>query len=199
MAQKIVCIAGSPRKKSMTLKALKVLTQELEAQGLEAEIFDCAELELAFPGRPDTADGTRLLQAVRGAAGIVLATPEYHGSFSASLKLAIENLDYPSALQGKPIALLGVASGRIGAIKSIEALRSICGHVGALTVPGSVSLAGVHKLFDAEGRCTDKPTEEALKGLAQSLGHFLRDFVCPKFTLEQMSRDSGSGGWPASV
>jgi NAD(P)H-dependent FMN reductase len=32
------------------------------------------------------------------AAAIVLATPEYHGSFSSVLKLVIENLGFPSAL-----------------------------------------------------------------------------------------------------
>ena len=37
---------------------------------------------------------------------VVLATPEYHGSFSSVMKLVIENLGFPSALQGKPVALM---------------------------------------------------------------------------------------------
>lgn len=57
------------------------------------------------------------------------------------IKLCIENVGHPSALQGKPVALLGGAAGRIGAIESIEQLRGVCGHVGAATVPKAVSIA----------------------------------------------------------
>jgi FMN reductase len=48
------------------------------------------------------------------------------------MKLAIDNLGFPSMLSGKPISLLGVAAGVIGAIKSLEELRGICSHVGAV-------------------------------------------------------------------
>ena len=58
-------------------------------------------------------------------------------------KLVIENLGFPSVLAGKPVALVGVAAGRIGAIKSLEQLRGVCSHVGALVLPGAVSVAGV--------------------------------------------------------
>ena len=45
------------------------------------------------------------------------------------------------------LALLGVAGGRIGAIKSLEQLRAVCAHTGAMVVPGSVSVAGVLSLL----------------------------------------------------
>ena len=57
---------------------------------------------------------------IRRSTGVVLATPEYHGSFSSVMKLMIENLGFPSVLAGKSVALLGVAGGSIGAIKSLE-------------------------------------------------------------------------------
>ena len=79
----------------------------------------------------------------RSVCRVILATPEYHGSFAAMMKLVIENLGFPSTLAGKPVALLGVAAGRIGAIKSLEQLRSVCSHVGAIVLPGPVSVANV--------------------------------------------------------
>lgn len=39
------------------------------------------------------------------------------------IKLVIENLGFPSPLAAKPVALLGVAAGQIGAIKSLESLQ----------------------------------------------------------------------------
>ena len=150
----IVTICGSSQPASYTGKALAVVNDELTRLGFELSTFDGGVLRLEFPGRPVTEDAIRLRNAVQGAASVVLATPEYHGSMIAMIKLCVENLGFPSALQGKPVALMGVASGRIGAIKAIEQLRGVCGHVGALTVPNSVSIANVRSAFDPDGRVT---------------------------------------------
>ncbi len=195
----IVSISGSSRTGSFTAKALAVVNDELALSDYQLGTFVAADLHLEFPGRPMTPDGSRLRAAVEGAHGLVLATPEYHGGMSAMLKLCIENLGFPSAMAGKPVALLGVASGRIGAIKSIEQLRGVCGHVGALVVPGAISVASVQSAFDAEGRCTDSGTETALRGLATSLLTFMRDYVCPKFIMEAMVREADGQPWTTTV
>jgi chromate reductase len=196
----IVTIGGSSQPASFTSKALAVVNDELTRLGFEVSSFDGGTLRLEFPGRPPSEDGVRLRAAVREAAGVVLSTPEYHGSLSAMIKLAIENMGFPSALQGKPVALLGVAAGRIGAIKSVEHLRGICGHVGALVVPNAISIANVRRAFDADGRATDPGTEEALRGLARSLESFMRDYVCPKYVMEAAVREGAiAPPWTATV
>ena len=116
---KIACISGNRRPDNFTAKALAVVTVALESRGAEVATIDGRELDLAFPGDPQTADSKQLKLDIAAADAIVFATPEYHGTFSAYAKLIIENLGFPSALQGKPVALLGVAGGRIGAIKSL--------------------------------------------------------------------------------
>ena len=195
----IVTIAGSSRPNSFTAKALAVVNDQLGQSDFSVVTFDAAGLTLDFPGRPTTPDGQRLKAAVKDAAGLVLATPEYHGGMSAMLKLCIENLGFPSAMAGKPVALLGVASGRIGAIKSIEQLRGVCGHTGALVVPGAISIASVQAAFDADGRSTDPGTDAALRGLATSLLTFMKNYVCPKFILEAAVRDDGGTPWTTTV
>ncbi|NIT99995.1 MAG: NADPH-dependent oxidoreductase, partial [Nitrosopumilaceae archaeon] len=72
---------------------------------------------------------------IQNSTGIILATPEYHGSFSSMMKLFIENLGFPSMLSTKPVALLGVAAGEIGAIKALEHLSSVCSYIGAIVLP----------------------------------------------------------------
>ena len=196
----IVTIVGSSQSSSFTGKALAVVNDELSRLGLDVSTFDGGTLRLDFPGRPASEDGVRLRAAVRDAAGVVLSTPEYHGSMSALIKAAIENMGFPSALQGKPVALLGVAAGRIGAVKAVEHLRSVCGHVGALVVPNAISIANVREAFDASGRVTDPATEESLRGLARSLESFMRDYVCPKFVLEAAVREGAvAPPWTATV
>ena len=187
---RIVTILGSVRAGNMTGKALRLLNDEVgKHQGVRLDFIDPAAMELAPPGKAtDGKAANRLKESVRAATGIVLATPEYHGSFSSVMKLVIENLGFPSELSGKPIALLGVAAGAIGAIKSLEHLRSVCSHVGAIVLPGPVSVAGVGKVFDEAGNCTDPAVEKRIRGVATNLIDYIHQNVCPRVALESMVR-----------
>jgi chromate reductase, NAD(P)H dehydrogenase (quinone) len=197
--QGIVCISGTNRPDNYTARALAIVVDALRQSQADPVVFDARTLSLAFPGHPDTGDGERLRTAMAAAPGVILATPEYHGSFCAMTKLILENLGFPSVLAGKPVALVGVAAGRIGAIKALEHLKSVCVHIGALVVPGAaVSVAGVHQMFDAQGRCTHADVEALLRGMAPALLTFLKDYICPKHILEEMVR-SGAQPWAATV
>ncbi len=195
----IVAISGTSRPDNFTHHALSVVTDELRKRNSAPVLIDARDFSLSFPGQPESEDTTRLRTTVESAAGVVIATPEYHGSFSAMTKLIIENLGFPSVLAGKPVALVGVAAGRIGAIKSIEHLRGVCSHVGAIVVPGAVSVAGVRSAFDKQGNCTDPATESSLRGVAKALLTFLKDYVCPKFALEALAREEGGAPWSTAV
>ena len=152
-------------------------------------MFDPAQIELPLPGSGQKSDGVeQLTQAVKAATGVILATPEYHGSFSSVIKLIIDNLGFPSVLSGKPISLLGVAAGQIGAIKALEHLRSVCSHVGAIVLPGPVSIAGVHNAFDDQGKCLDSAIEKRIRGGATNLINYIHNHICPKAALEDMVR-----------
>lgn len=199
MKPPIVTIVGTSRPGNFTRHALAVVEDELARLGGQLAHFDAGDLTLSFPGHPETPDARRLREAVAGASAVVLASPEYHGSFCAMTKLIIENLGFPSALAGRPVALVGVAAGRIGAIKSLEHLRGVCAHVGALVVPSAVSVAGVRAAFDEDGRVRDAATEAALRALSTSLIEFMKTYVCPRHTLEAMARGESVEPWTTTV
>jgi chromate reductase len=187
----IVAISGTSRPGNVTHHALAVTAEELRSRGHTVKVIDARNLTLGFPGHTVTKDARDLFSAVRASQGVVLATPEYHGTFCAMTKLIIENLGFPSGIAGKPVVLIGVASGRIGAIKSVEHLKAVMSHIGALVVPGGISLAGVESAFDQEtGVCKDPSTESALRGVAASLLTFMQNYVCPKYILEQQVREN---------
>lgn len=185
----VAAVLGTAREGNYTGYALALALDELRRQEVGVTVLDAASLTLALPGAGDSPDGATLRDAVAAADAVILATPEYHGSFSAAMKLMIENLGFPSVLAGKPIALLGVAAGRIGAIKSLEHLRSVASHVGAIVLPGPVSVARVREAFDADGRCTDEEVERQVRGLVTRLLEYLATHVCPRMALEAMVRD----------
>lgn len=195
----IVTICGTSRPGNYTGMALAVVEDQLRSRGTEVVPLDAVDMDLAFPGQGDTEDAKALREAVDTATAVVIATPEYHGGFAAMTKLIIENLGFPSVLDGKPVALLGVAGGRIGAIKSLEQLRGVCAHVGGIVLPRGVSVAGVRAAFDKDGVCTDVDVEKSLRGLADHLDEYLRDFVCSKFALEAMVRQGNTPPWSTEL
>ncbi len=185
-----VAISGSVRPGNYTGKALALVVDEFSHHKDAAlEVINPADVDLVLPGTGPGSDSTQHLRdTVSGATGVILATPEYHGSFSSIMKLVIENLGFPSALAGKPIALLGVAAGEIGAIKSLEHLRSVCSHIGGLVLPQLVSVPRVQTVFDEQGRCLDARVEERIRSVATNLMDYIHGAVCPRVTLEEMLR-----------
>jgi len=78
--------------------------------------------------------------------------------------------------------------------KALEHLRSVCSHVGAIVLPGSVSVARVQDLFDEQGRCGDEATERRIRSVATTLLNYIRKNICPGVALEEMAR-RGSLSW----
>ncbi len=191
---RIVAVIGTVRPGNYTSMALRLVADEIrQHDDATVEVIDPATMTLPFPGEEDGAgDGQRLREAVARATGVVFSTPEYHGGYSSVIKLVIENLGFPSVLAGKPVALLGVAAGQIGAIKSLEALRGICSHVGAIVLPGPVSVAGVQKAFDEGGNCLDEAVERRIRGVATNLLDYIHDSICPRIALEAMVRSGAA-------
>ena len=187
---KIVVINGSVRPGNYTSMASALVVDELKKDPkVTVQLINPAELNLPFPGTNPGAAGTRKLQeAVKSATAVVLATPEYHGSLSSVMKLVIENLGFPSVLAGKPVALLGVAAGSIGAIKTLEQLRSIASHIGAVVLPLPVSVANVQQVFDASGRVLDPAIEKLVRSVATNLMGYIHQNLCPAVTLERLLR-----------
>jgi NAD(P)H-dependent FMN reductase len=195
MAIKIVTICGSVRPGNCTSQALRLALDEF-AKHADVEVASVFldKLDLPLPGLPakDPTAVERFQQTVREATGVLLASPEYHGGVSSPMKLAIDNLGFPSVLAGKPISLLGVAAGVIGAVKSLEQLRGICSHIGALVLPLAVSVPRVQQAFDERGNCRDANTEKFIRSAASNLLDYIHKHICPAITLETITRQGGS-------
>ncbi|MGB5304471.1 MAG: NAD(P)H-dependent oxidoreductase [Gemmatimonadota bacterium] len=186
---RIAVLLGSVRPDNYTRRAAALVVDELQNRGVHVDVVDPAGMELPLPGTGTSPDAERMQETVRQATALVMCTPEYHGGLSSVIKLVIENMGFPSAMSGKPVALLGVAAGRIGAIKSLEMLRSICSHVGCLVLPMPVSVANVQAVFDADGTVLDAEVEKSVRGVASTVLDYLNRHVCPLVTLEAMARE----------
>ena len=190
-AIRILAASGSPRPRNYTRRVLGLAVDELRTRHqVQVDLIDLSNADFPFPGQGPSQATKEAQDLVKAAAGVLLATPEYHGSYSSAMKRFIENLGFPSTLAGKPVALLGAAAGQIGAVKALEHLGSVCSHVGAFVLPGPVSVARVQKVFDGEGRCLDAGIEKRVRGLATHLMDYIHNRICPGMALEQSARGS---------
>lgn len=170
MSTHITVLVGAARPDNRTTLVAREAARRLEARGATVELLALGELGLPLPGTGADAPGVQTLRArLKAADGVVLATPEYQGSFSSLLKLALEHLGWPAELSGRPVGLLGVAAGRIGAIKSLEHLRSVCAHLGAWVLPQPVSIAQVDAGLDDAGQLCREGDQAAVDQLCAAL------------------------------
>ena len=170
----IYAILGTSRPKSYTGYALDLVVDELLSDRFQniksVEILRPNHVSLDFPDIiSGDSDAEKIKKNIIKADGLIFATPEYHGSIAAMAKLIIENLGFPSVLKDKPIALLGCAARRSGAVKALEQLSVILTHVGALPIHHPTSIGSVRSAFDIHGNCIDRDIEGKIRNLATNL------------------------------
>ena len=177
---KVVGICGSLRRGSYTRMALAVALRGAAETGASTQLLDLAEHALIFAGREGEAEPesvAALRRKVKEADGIVLGTPEYHGSFSGVLKNALDLMGF-SEFEGKMIGLVGVSGGKMGAFDALNSLRNIGRALHAWVVPEQASIPEAWNVFDDAGHIKDKAIEERLLIVGRQVGRFARLHKC---------------------
>jgi FMN reductase len=180
---RVVGLAGSLRSTSTTRMAVRCALNAAEEDGARAQLLDLADYELPFLGRDQAGSGRtaveRFLADVRAADGIILGSPEIHGSLSGLLKNALD-LTSAKEFEGKMVGLIGVAGGRMGASETLSHLRAIGRSLRAWVVPSQVSIADADKAFDPGGVPRDAELRERLESVGRQVAHFARLHKCEK-------------------
>ncbi|MBV8929811.1 MAG: NAD(P)H-dependent oxidoreductase, partial [Mycobacteriaceae bacterium] len=112
---------------------------------------------------------TTLREAVAQADAILVVTPEYNGSIPGVLKNSIDWLSRPygqSALNGKPLAVVGTSFGQYGGVWAHDETRKSFGIAGADVVDVSFSLPAA-KLDGKTPRDSAEVTESIVNVLGK--------------------------------
>ena len=169
-------LCGSLRNGSHTRMALNIALRGAEDAGAQTKLIDLRNYELIHcDGKEDEsaypADVFRLRKDVAAAHGLILATPEYHGSFSGVLKNALDLMGFDE-IQGKMLGLLGVSGGQMGAVNGLNGLRVIGRALHAWVIPEQASVAEAWKVFDAAGNIQDDELRNRLTELGRQVARF---------------------------
>lgn len=166
---KIVGIGGSLRGDSYTYKILKQSLNYVKKAGWETELIDLRLLELPFcsggTNHHHHSDVKLLRNAVQSAQGIILVTPEYHGSMSGVLKNALDLLDEKD-IEGKVIATIAILGGTFG-YGSTSALTHVCRQLHAWVVPRDMLIPNAEKAFNKKGQLKDREMKKRLEEMLE--------------------------------
>ncbi|KNC54772.1 NADPH-dependent FMN reductase [Thecamonas trahens ATCC 50062] len=179
---RFVAISGSLRAASTNTALLRHLTSIGAEHGAQVEIADISGFpvfsqDIEADGLP--ADVTALAESIRGADGVIFATPEYNYSIAAPLKNAIDwisrarNDDGVQPFSGKPVAIVG-SGGGMRTMRAQNHLRQVGVFLNFKAFNGEFGVNYfAEKIFDDEGNIVDEATQ---KRLAEHLAGFV-DFV----------------------
>jgi FMN reductase len=168
---KFIGIAGSLRSDSHSQQALQIAAQRLSALGAEVEILDLRKMNLPFcDGGDDYSqypDVERLQKAFQEADGIILVTPEYHGSISGVLKNALDLMSFDQ-LSDKVVGMISVLGGQSNS-NALNDLRTIMRWVHAWVIPAQIAIAQAWQAFTPDGKLRDEKLSERFDHFAQTL------------------------------
>lgn len=168
---KLVGIGGSLRTSSYSIQALKLAAQRAETAGAQVTILDLRDMTLPFcdggDKYSDYPDVAVLQETVKQADGLILATPEYHGSVSGVIKNALDLMSFDE-LDGKVAGLISVLGGQPNS-NALNELRLIMRWVHAWVIPEQIAIGRAWQAFEADGTLKDDKLAERFDQFAKSL------------------------------
>jgi FMN reductase len=166
-----VAIGGSLRPNSLTYRALEVVRREFEKLGIPLHLLDLRQMKLPFAdgseSYPDYPDVEVLRATRKQADGIILASPEYHGSISGSLKNALDLLSFEH-LEGKVFGLISVLGGESNS-DTLNQMRLIVRWLHGWAIPEQIAIGRAWSAFDEQGNLRDENLRQRFQRFVQSL------------------------------
>lgn len=176
----IVGIGGGASMGSSTDQALALALMEAKRNGARTVILagqDLSQLPLYLtPGASTSPQAMALIEAIRSADGLIIASPGYHGSISGKVKNAIDYIEDTSKdqrpyLTDLPVGLIAVADGYQAAVSTLSALRTIAHALRAWPTPFGAAINSSGGVF-RDGVCTDEATLRHLNLVGTQVSQF---------------------------
>src|SRR5271167_924694 len=178
----IVGIGGTVRPGSSSERALRLALAFVERQGARTEIFPGPQINLPMYSSESTvrnSDSQALINAMRRADGVILASPGYHGSISGLLKNALDYIedlrnDERPYLDGRAVGLIACAFGWQATGSTLMAMRSIVHALRGWPTPMGVGINTTGKPFNDDGSLVQDGATDQLRIIGQQVVDFAR-------------------------
>jgi FMN reductase len=175
-------LGGTPRADSTTERCLRLALDRAQDLGCRTRMISGPTLPTdiyEFDPAVRTPEAAALIQALRDADGLILASPSYHGSISGLLKNALdyaEDLRQDSRvyLQDRAVGCIVCAEGAQALGSTLMAMRSVVHALRGWPTPFGAAVHTAVRPFDAEGRVVDEAVRRACETVAEEVVTFAR-------------------------
>ncbi len=183
----VVALGGTVRAGSSSEQALRMAVDRARRHGATTRVFAGAELARLPMYAPESSAGgpvaRELVEQLRRADGVIVASPGYHGSLSGLVKNA---LDYTEDMRDDPrpyladrsVGLIVTAYGWQASVTTLSALRSIVHALRGWATPYGAAINSQQCHF-SEGACTDQRVADQLDTVADEVVRFA-ELVSPR-------------------
>jgi FMN reductase len=173
----IVGIGGTPRADSTTERCLRLALNRAQALGCRTQLIGGPDLprEIYDAGQSARSpQALQLIEAIREADGVVLATPSYHGSISGLLKNALDYIedlrgDRRVYLQDRAVGVIVCAEGPQALGSTLAAVRSVVHALRGWPTPLGAAVNTALRPFDADGAVTDEAVRRSCEAVAEEV------------------------------
>lgn len=195
----VVGIGGTTRAASSTERALSFALRGAESAGARTRLFDGLFLSSLPHYAPENAQRTdeqlELIEAIRAADAVIIATPGYHGGVSGLVKNALDTLeelrtDARPYLDGRAAGCIVTAYGWQAAGSVLTSLRSIVHALRGWPTPFGAGINTLETRFESAHQCSDPKVVDQLHLVGSQAAQFALTFG--------MHRVAPSGSLPAT-
>jgi len=174
----VLAFAGSTRKDSFNKQLIKESAKLAQEMGAKVTVLDLKQYPLPLydadyesdHGQPVNAKTIRDLMIKSDV--ILIATPEYNGSMSGTLKNLIDwtsrnEEGKPSrlAFKDKKFVIMSATAGPGASAGALTHLKSSIENIGGIVLAKQISVPNAHQAFDAQGQLANPNAENELKNL----------------------------------
>jgi NAD(P)H-dependent FMN reductase len=173
---RILALCGSSRRESLNQKLLEHAILGARVAGADVTSIRLADFELPIydadweseHGLPEAAQALKAM--LHRHQGLLIATPEHNGGYTALLKNTLDWMSRPDGFPpGKVAALLSASPGLLGGVKSQLSLQIVLSKLHVHVIPDSFALSAGHLAFDADGGLKDAVVEKAVRRIGAAL------------------------------
>lgn len=165
MTLTVVGIGGSVRPDSQSERALHTALAGAREGGAKVHAITGSSLVLPFydPQVPERTEVAReLVEALRDADGVILASPGYHGTISGLVKNALDYVedlreDRRPYLDGRAVGCIGTAHGWQATVTTLQALRSVVHALRGWPTPLGAAVNSSETQLGADGESMADP------------------------------------------
>jgi FMN reductase len=177
---RIIALGGSTKPMAASERALRIAAQAATDAGADVTFVTGRSLLVPIYDTETTeraAQAIAIVEALRSADGVLIASPGYHGSFSGMVKNALdyaEDLrhDERPYLEDRAVGLISVAHGWQTAVGTLNQLREVVHALRGWPAPLGVAINDSAGLIGDDADTTDPAVVRQLRTMGQQVVTF---------------------------